>query len=160
MKYHVLLCTQVLLQTWSFQESPWHHLSERVVRCGGGSGEGVGAPPHKEEDPWADLAAAPERTAVFNSAMAGMSGIAMRAVMAVYKGGFEGIRTLVDVGGGTGAVLKEITEQCPNIRGINFDLPHVVAAAPECPRVEHVGGSMFDGIPDGDAIFMKVDRHY
>ncbi|XP_020082987.1 (R,S)-reticuline 7-O-methyltransferase-like [Ananas comosus] len=152
------LASMVLLQTWSFQESPWHRLSEKVVRCGG-SVEGMGMPPHKEEDPWADLAAVPERAAVFNSAMAAMSGIAMRAVMAVYKGGFEGIRTLVDVGGGTGAVLKEITEQCPNICGINFDLPHVVAAAPECPRVEHVGGSVFDGIPEGDAIFMKLLLH-
>nr|CAD1826187.1 unnamed protein product [Ananas comosus var. bracteatus] len=78
------LASMVLLQTWSFQESPWHRLSERVVRCGGGV-EGMGMPPHKEEDPWADLAAVPECAAVFNSAMAAMSGIAMRAVMAVYK---------------------------------------------------------------------------
>nr|CAD1842149.1 unnamed protein product [Ananas comosus var. bracteatus] len=143
------LASVVLLQKWGFQASPWHDLAERAVLRRRGS-------KHGKQDLWAITAAEPEYSAAFNAAMVGMSSIAMRAVTAVYKSGFEEIRTLVDVGGGTGAVLKAITELCPSVRGINFDLPHVVAAAPECPRVEHVGGSMFDGIPAGDAIFMKL----
>ncbi|OAY71658.1 (R,S)-reticuline 7-O-methyltransferase [Ananas comosus] len=147
------LASVVLLQKWGLQTSPWHDLAERVVLRRGGS-------KHGKRDMWAMTAAEPEYSAAFNAAMVGMSSIAMRAVTAVYKGGgFEGIRTVVDVGGGTGAVLKAITELCPSVCGINFDLPHVVAAAPECPRVEHVGGSMFDGIPAGDAIFMKLVLH-
>nr|CAD1842124.1 unnamed protein product [Ananas comosus var. bracteatus] len=132
---------------------------EPVARPCGESGAASSRQQTWKQDLWAITAAEPEYSAAFNAAMVGMSSIAMRAVTAVYKSGFKEIRTLVDVGGGTGAVLKAITELCPSVRGINFDLPHVVAAAPECPRVEHVGGSMFDGIPAGDAIFMKLVLH-
>ncbi|CBI30187.3 unnamed protein product, partial [Vitis vinifera] len=49
-----------------------------------------------------------------------------------------------------------ILQKHTNIKeGINFDLPEVVAKAPNIPGVTHVGGDMFKSVPDGDAIFMK-----
>ncbi|KAB1206013.1 (R,S)-reticuline 7-O-methyltransferase [Morella rubra] len=54
----------------------------------------------------------------------------MGVVMAKYKDGFDGVGSLVDVGGGTGGMIAEIVKSHPHIRGINFDLPHVVATAP------------------------------
>ncbi|XP_037455763.1 caffeic acid 3-O-methyltransferase-like [Triticum dicoccoides] len=46
-------------------------------------------------------------------------------------GGFEGVATLVDVGGSSGACLAMFMRRVPTIRqGVNFDLPDVVAAAP------------------------------
>jgi hypothetical protein len=47
--------------------------------------------------------------------------------------GFKDIKTLVDVGGGTGKTLETIISSYPHIRGINYDLPHVIADAPTIP---------------------------
>ncbi|KAL8158550.1 hypothetical protein V2J09_000087 [Rumex salicifolius] len=95
---------------------------------------------------------------VFNEAMSDYTLIIMKKILQVYKG-LEGINVLVDVGGGTAASLMLITSKYPNIRGINFDLPHVVADAPDYPGVEHVGGDMFQEVPNGDALFLKWILH-
>lgn len=95
---------------------------------------------------------------LFNDAMACTTKAIMQEVMTAYKDGLGCIGSLVDVGGGTGGVIAEIVKANPHIRGINFDLPHVVATAPPHPGVEHVSGSMFESIPDADAIFLKVTR--
>ncbi|CAM8906745.1 unnamed protein product [Rhodiola kirilowii] len=71
----------------------------------------------------------------------------------------QGVKVLVDVGGGVGITLGMITAKYPNIKGINFDLPHVLEVAPSFPGVEHISGDMFSKIPKGDAIFMKWMLH-
>lgn len=48
-------------------------------------------------------------------------------------GGFKDVRELMDVGGGTGNTLAKIISMYPHVRGLNFDLPHVIAAAPKLP---------------------------
>ncbi|KAL1313372.1 hypothetical protein AAHE18_16G107600 [Arachis hypogaea] len=74
--------------------------------------------------------------------------------------GFEDIKTLVDVGGGFGVNLHLITSKYPNVKAIiNFDLPHVIQHAPLYAGVEHVAGDMFDSVPKGDAIFLKLLRN-
>ena len=60
------------------------------------------------------------------------------------------------MGGGNGTTLRLLVEACPWIRGINFDLPHVVSDAQKSARIENVGGDMFDCIPKGDAVIIKV----
>ncbi|GMH08820.1 hypothetical protein Nepgr_010660 [Nepenthes gracilis] len=95
---------------------------------------------------------------IFNNGMSNHSTITMKKLLEVYKG-FEGLSTLVDVGGGTGATLNMIISKYPSIKGINFDLSHVIEDAPSYPGVEHVGGDMFVSVPKGDAIFMKWICH-
>ncbi|KAK8514397.1 hypothetical protein V6N13_063289 [Hibiscus sabdariffa] len=97
----------------------------------------------------------PRFNEAFNRAMSDHSTITMKKILATYDG-FEGIKTLVNVGGGTGVSLRTIVSKYPTIKGINFDLPHVINNAPSYPGVEHVGGDMFASVPKGDAIFMKV----
>jgi hypothetical protein len=70
-------------------------------------------------------------------AMAGVSEPFMEALLPPPLDGggglllFDGVATLVDVGGSSGACLEMIMRRVPTIReGINFDLPDVVAAAP------------------------------
>lgn len=93
---------------------------------------------------------------LMQKSMTGVSVPFMRAMMDGYVKGFDGVDRLVDVGGSSGACLKMIMERYPHVReGINFDLPEVVAKAPNIPGVTHVGGDMFKSIPSGDAIFMK-----
>ncbi|KAF6137639.1 hypothetical protein GIB67_030531 [Kingdonia uniflora] len=95
---------------------------------------------------------------VFNGCMSNHSTIIMKKILEKYKG-FEGLKTLVDVGGGTGATLNMIISKYPTIKGINFDLPQVIKYAPCYPGIEHVGGDMFTSVPKGDAIFMKCILH-
>ncbi|KAL9314946.1 hypothetical protein ACSQ67_020398 [Phaseolus vulgaris] len=94
----------------------------------------------------------------FNTAMINHTTLVMKKVVESYKG-FEGIKTLVDVGGGLGININLVTSKYPDIHGINFDLPHVIRDAPSYPGVEHVEGDMFESVPKGDAIFMKWILH-
>ncbi|PON56158.1 O-methyltransferase COMT-type [Parasponia andersonii] len=97
----------------------------------------------------------PEMNGLMQKAMSGVSVPFMRSILEGYDG-FEGVKTLVDVGGSAGDCLRMILRKHPNVlRGINFDLPEVVARAPRIPGVTHVGGDMFKSIPEADAIFMK-----
>lgn len=100
----------------------------------------------------------PRFNKVFNRGMADHSTITMKKILETYKG-FEGLTSIVDVGGGTGAVVNMIVSKYPSIKGINFDLPHVIEEAPQYPGVQHVGGDMFVSVPKGDAIFMKWICH-
>ncbi|XP_010520934.1 PREDICTED: caffeic acid 3-O-methyltransferase-like [Tarenaya hassleriana] len=95
---------------------------------------------------------------VFNRAMLNASSITMKKILETYEG-FEGLSSLVDVGGGIGAIANMIVSKYPDIKATNFDLPHVVQVAPSYPGVSHVGGDMFVTVPKGDAIFMKWICH-
>ncbi|PKI54447.1 caffeic acid 3-O-methyltransferase 1-like [Punica granatum] len=79
-------------------------------------------------------------------------------MLEAYKG-FEGLRSLVDVGGRDGSVLKMIISKYPSIKGVNFDLPSVIEKAPSIEGVENVGGDMIQGVPKGEAILIKWVLH-
>jgi hypothetical protein len=86
-------------------------------------------------------------------------------VLAAYD--FSGIRTIVDVGGGHGAFIAAILSAYPTMRGILFDLPHVVAgaqplleAAAIVGRCETIGGSFLEATPrGGDAYLLSKVIH-
>ncbi|KAJ0111294.1 hypothetical protein Patl1_02209 [Pistacia atlantica] len=99
----------------------------------------------------------PELNKFFDDAMACTTKIISRAIISGYKDGFSSIGSLVDVGGGTGEMLFEIVKSYPHIKGINFDLPHVIAIAPEYEGVSHVASDMFEAVPQADAVIMKVN---
>jgi ubiquinone/menaquinone biosynthesis C-methylase UbiE len=107
----------------------------------------------------------PEAGEIFNRAMSSFSGIATAAVVDAYD--FSGIETIVDIAGGHGRVLTGILEANPNLRGVLFDLPHVIAGAREqvaastaAERVEFVEGDFFASVPEGaDAYVMKHIIH-
>lgn len=69
---------------------------------------------------------------VFNNGMYCASKFLVPKILASY-GGFQGIDKLVDIGGGTGSALHWIISMFPHIKGINFDLPHVVSEASPIP---------------------------
>ncbi|KAH7510833.1 hypothetical protein FEM48_ZijujUnG0080100 [Ziziphus jujuba var. spinosa] len=69
---------------------------------------------------------------VFNTAMYNHTTIVIKKILDLYKG-FESLEQLVDVGGGLGVTLRLITSKYPNIKAINFDLPHVIKHAPAYP---------------------------
>ncbi|XP_030951473.1 caffeic acid 3-O-methyltransferase-like [Quercus lobata] len=100
----------------------------------------------------------PAFNTLFNKSMADLSTIALSKILEVYQG-FVGLTSLVDVGGGNGKCLSMVISKYPSIKGINFDLPHVIQSAQSYPGIEHVGGDMFHNVPKGDAIVMKNILH-
>ncbi|CAJ1978955.1 unnamed protein product [Sphenostylis stenocarpa] len=101
----------------------------------------------------------PEYNRMFHEGMMCTARVISKAVINGYKEGFNQIESLVDVGGSTGGSISEIVRAYPHIKGINFDLPHVVATAPKFEGVTHVGGDMFVSVPSADAIYMKWILH-
>ncbi|KAL9327399.1 hypothetical protein ACSQ67_008044 [Phaseolus vulgaris] len=72
---------------------------------------------------------------------------------------FEGLGSLVDVGGGTGAVSKQIHEAFPHLKCTVFDQPQVVANLTTTQNLSFVGGDMFHSIPSADAVLLKWVLH-
>ncbi|GMH07283.1 hypothetical protein Nepgr_009123 [Nepenthes gracilis] len=72
---------------------------------------------------------------------------------------FEGLNSLVDVGGGTGAMTEAIANACPWLNCICFDLPHVVVDLQGSKNLTFIGGNMFEAVPQGDAILLKSILH-
>jgi hypothetical protein len=107
----------------------------------------------------------PEESDLFSEAMASYSAALSAPLMAAYDFGSFG--RLADIGGGTGRLIADILAAHPDMRGILFDLPNVVAGAPTLlqasgveTRCEVVGGSFFDGVPPGaDAYLLRAILH-
>ncbi|THU47867.1 hypothetical protein C4D60_Mb09t20180 [Musa balbisiana] len=97
----------------------------------------------------------PRFNMLFNAGMRGHSSVIVNNLLRVY-GGFDDVEVLVDVGGNDGATLQMITSRHTHIKGINYDLPHVITGAKPLPGVKHVHGNMFETVPSGDAVFLKV----
>ena len=110
------------------------------------------------------LSRTPDWSASFNNAMTAFSASVMPAVLEAYD--FSGIGLLVDVAGGHGHVLTSVLRQYPSMRGILFDVAHVIAGAP--PLIAAAGvqdrcttesGDFFKAVPAGDAYIMKHIIH-
>ena len=93
---------------------------------------------------------------LFNDAMASDSRLITTVMIANGKEVFEGVESLVDVGGGTGTLAKAIAKAFPQIECTVFDLPHVVADEQGNDNLKFVGGDMFDVVPPTDAVLLKV----
>ncbi len=114
---------------------------------------------------WEYRASRPEESAIFDAAMTGLSAGAAKAIAHGYD--FSGIGVLADVGGGQGELLAAVLAANPDLRGILFDQPHVVASAEALlkqsgvnDRCEVVGGSFFEAVPEGaDAYLLKSVVH-
>jgi hypothetical protein len=95
----------------------------------------------------------PEQAKIFDAAMTGFSGRAMRAMLDAYD--LSGVVTLADVGGGLGTNLTAALGRYPAMRGLLFDRPHVVERAR--PRLEAAGVADRCAVEGGD-FFKAVPR--
>ncbi|CAK7357480.1 unnamed protein product [Dovyalis caffra] len=131
----------------------WYHLKDAVLEGGipFDKAHGINASEYLKKDPkFAEL---------FSGSMKSFNPIFMETILEIYDG-FEGLKCLVDVGGGNGSILNMIISKFPTIKGINYDLASVVESSPSYPGIEHVAGDAFVSIPKGgDAIFMKWITH-
>lgn len=100
-----------------------------------------------------------DAAARFNEAMSAYSRQEAEAVLDAYH--FSGLSTVVDVGGGYGALVVTILGAYPKLRGIVFDQPAVAAAGrrrlartAEGGRIICIGGSFFEKIPTGGDLYL------
>lgn len=106
-----------------------------------------------------------EASDIFSAAATATTGPESVAVAAAYD--FSGFRTIVDVGGGKGALMAAILKAYPRMRGVLFDHPHVIAGARDLleregvsARCELVAGDFFASVPEGgDAYVLKSVIH-
>jgi hypothetical protein len=116
-------------------------------------------------DVWSYRAEHPRESDIFDRAMESLTGASNRSLLDAYD--FGGFETLVDVGGGNGALLAALLGEYPAMRGILFDQRHVVAnagstlaAAGVADRCTVVPGSFFEEVPaGGDAYVLKSILH-
>lgn len=104
-------------------------------------------------------AAHPEESKIHDQAMRALSAAQIGAVLEAFD--FAQAGTVVDVGGGTGELLAAILAANPSLRGILFDLPHVVAQATPVftdhgvvERVKVIGGSFLETVPTGGNTYL------
>jgi hypothetical protein len=107
----------------------------------------------------------PEKAKVFDQAMVSSSSLVNRALTEAYD--FSQFHSMVDVAGGYGSTLCAVLKATPGLRGVLYDMPHVIESAAAriaaqgfTDRCELAAGNMFDSVPTGaDAYFMKHILH-
>ena len=95
----------------------------------------------------------------FSETMVGFHGREPPAVAEAYD--FSSLGSLVDVGGATGNMLGHVLSRHVGVKGVLYDLPHVVADAPPllanhgvADRVAIESGSFFDSVPAGHDAYL------
>ena len=99
----------------------------------------------------------PQERSVFDAAMAGgkKSNAARLAEL-----DWRADETVVDVGGGNGALLKALLELRPELRGVVLDLPEVDRDESTFgDRLAFVAGDFFKEVPSGDAYVLSGIIH-
>jgi hypothetical protein len=149
----------VLMFAGNWQQDAWKDL-EYSVRTGEPSFRKRGF-----DNLFTEIAQNPEEAANFDAAMADFTRPIAAAAAAVYD--FSSLRTLVDVGGGNGALLIGILKANLHLRGTVFDQPNVVERANKqialggvAERCQTIGGDFFKEVPRGaDAYIIKHIIH-
>jgi ubiquinone/menaquinone biosynthesis C-methylase UbiE len=100
-----------------------------------------------------------EANKIFQASMTARSRIEAEAVARVHD--FSASEIIVDIGGGSGALLEAVLRAAPESRGILFDLPEVAEMARRrfdeanlARRVEIVEGNFFDGVTPGGDLYL------
>jgi hypothetical protein len=120
-----------------------------AVRHGGTAFERVHGRPFFDH-----LAAHPEDSALFQASMAARAVREAAAVVEAYD--FSRFGSLVDVGGGTGLLLRRVAAAHPGLRVTLFDRPEVVRRS----GLPGIGGDFFEAVPGGaDAYVLSRVLH-
>ncbi len=122
-------------------------------------GEGTAFELHFGQPPFEFLADSPADGENFARLMQLTTQLAERAIFANHD--FGTFTCAVDVGGNRGSLLLRLLADRPDARGVLFDLPATVADAgpalaghPLADRIEAVGGSFFEAVPEGGDLYL------
>ena len=106
-----------------------------------------------------------QTAATFNLALGQLNQLIEDTFLRLYD--FQGVRTLMDVGGGSGQMLKAILKAHPAMSGVLFDLPHALQIAEISitearlkARCRLLNGDFFHSVEHGaDAYMLKSVLH-
>ncbi|KAM7277851.1 hypothetical protein ACFE04_004985 [Oxalis oulophora] len=101
----------------------------------------------------------PRFNKLFNEAMASDSLFVASIVIKKHRSLFEGLKSIVDVGGGTGTLIKAIAQEFPDMDCAVLDLPHVLVGFEDNNNLKFIGGDMFLVVPKANAILLKFILH-
>lgn len=109
---------------------------------------------------WEDLEAHPALAGAFDELM-GPAGHGPPDPGVLLDGDWSSVRTVVDVGGGTGSLLAAVLRAHPSVSGVLVDLPRTVARAAATFREAGVesrasvsGQNFFDPLPSGADLYL------
>ncbi|MFI5283166.1 MAG: methyltransferase [Candidatus Dormibacterales bacterium] len=116
-------------------------------------------------DTWTYRRDHPEEAVIFNAAMNSASSLIADAVAGGYD--FGPFRVVVDVGGGGGVLISAVLQRHRHLRGVLYDLPHVIddsaryiEEAGLVGRCALLGGDFFERVPvGGDLYLLKSVLH-
>jgi hypothetical protein len=114
---------------------------------------------------WDFLSANPKELEEFGQAMQSNSNASMAGVLENCD--LSGATKVVDVAGGFGHLVIALLDKYPKLKGVLLDLPELIPVAKQklpapdavAPRLEYIGGSMFDAMPPADVYIMKHIIH-
>ncbi len=109
---------------------------------------------------WAYMAENPEANGIFNATMAAKAHGQVAGILAAYD--FSGFSLIGDIGGGRGHLLRAVLGSAPTVKGVLFDLPHVIeeAAGIASERLTLQSGDFFkDALPVCDAYLVMEIIH-
>jgi O-methyltransferase domain/Dimerisation domain len=137
---------------------PWGQLPEAVRKGGTQAAAVLGA------DLFGYLAGQPEEEAQFAASMQALTGsLAADAARVV---DVSGVSLAVDVGGGTGELVRELMRASDGLHGQVLDLPQAAAAARQAAEADGLGarfsavtGDFFAAVPEADLYLLKAVLH-
>jgi hypothetical protein len=133
-----------VLSTWT--RLTWEHLGHSVLTGASAFVKATGT------SVFAHLREHPAEAEVFHTFQAGVTRRNLGALRAA--GCLPGAGVVVDVGGGTGALLAAVLEASAATRGVLFDLPEVVERVSSSVRLRTVAGDFFEAVPAGGDVYV------
>jgi hypothetical protein len=109
--------------------------------------------------PWAYFHDHPDEELAFGHAMTAKAAADIAAVLGAYD--FSGFARIADIGGGRGHLLRAILDAAPEVEGLLFDRPEVIAAVHAVhDRLTPQAGDFFVGpLPVADAYLLMDVLH-
>ncbi|XP_051188703.1 flavonoid O-methyltransferase-like protein Os11g0303600 [Lolium perenne] len=149
----------VLSQTNRYLVTAALHLSEWFESDEGSASAGTPFKMAHGTDLWTIMSRDPTINQVFNAGMASDTQFTMNFVVNNCSEVFDGLTSLVDVGGGNGTSARAIAKAFPHIKCSVLDLPIVINSTPADGVVKYIAGDMMSLIPMADAVFLKHVLH-
>ncbi|KAL6643109.1 hypothetical protein ACP70R_021290 [Stipagrostis hirtigluma subsp. patula] len=153
----------VLAQTNRYHVGAAMRLSEWFKGAGDGDGDGGdGDTPFRlahGTGQWDAWRRDPEVNKVFMDGLGCDSQLTLGFVVARCGDVFDGVGSLVDVGGGNGSTARAIARAFPHVRCSVLDLPHVINGIQPSDGVQYIVGDMMSCIPPADAVLLKHVLH-
>jgi O-methyltransferase len=125
---------------------PWGRLYDAVKTGRSAAAEALGI------DVWDYYKTNPEEGLTFARGMGNLSALVAMDVARLYDP--SPYRNIVDVGGSQGVLVRALLDRAPKAGGILFDMPEIVASAPDDERVEVLSGDFFSEVPKGGDLYL------